>query len=72
MYKKVDIKKTPKRYRDIIRFIVEHRLIKHVITIQRFVRRRKMRKWVRQHRLVADNKVKYDVSFLENKGFERG
>jgi hypothetical protein len=31
-----------------------------------------MRKWVREHRLVADNKVKYDVSFLENKGSERG
>ena len=51
---------------------MEHRLIKHVITIQRFVRRRKMRRWVRQHRLVADNRVKYDVSFLENKGSERG
>lgn len=32
-YKQVDIKKTPKRYRDVMRFIVEHRLIKHVITI---------------------------------------
>ena len=47
---------------------MEHRLIKHVITIQRFVRRRKMRRWVRKHMLVGDNTVKYDVSFLENKG----
>ncbi len=32
-YKEVDVKMVPKRYREVIRFIVEHRLIKHVITI---------------------------------------
>ncbi len=32
-YKEVDVKRVPKRYREVIIFIVEHRLIKHVITI---------------------------------------
>ena len=32
-YQQVDLSKAPKRYRDVLRFIVEHKLIKHVITI---------------------------------------
>ena len=32
-YKEIDLQKAPKRYRDLIRFIVEHKLIRHVITI---------------------------------------
>ena len=69
-YKEIDLQKAPKRYRDLIRFIVEHKLIRHVITIQRHFRRRKMKEWIYKNSngtvAKAGQTVKVDVSFLES------
>lgn len=36
------LSKVPIAYKELYQFILEHRLIKHVIIIQRFFRKRKM------------------------------
>ena len=61
-------------YKDLYQFILEHRLIKHVITIQRFFRKKKMQRWLRDHQPQCQigashpKSVKVDVSFLEPNG----
>ncbi|CDW79638.1 UNKNOWN [Stylonychia lemnae] len=50
------LKRVPLVYRDIYDFILEHRLIKHVIVIQRFIRKRKMRQWLNEHEIDQQQK----------------
>ena len=65
--------RVPIRYREVQAFILEHRLLKHVITIQRYVRKQNMKAWLKDHAIAAQSEtikkkdtVKIDVSFLES------
>ena len=39
-YQSINVAKMPKKYQNVYHFIVKYRLLKHVITIQRFIRKR--------------------------------
>ena len=46
---KKQMKEAPVKYRDLYEMIIEHKLMRHIILIQRYFRKRKMKKWLEAH-----------------------
>eukprot|EP00347_Sterkiella_histriomuscorum_P019570 403341130 len=65
------LKKVPVCYRDLYEFILEHRLIKQVIQIQRFIRKRNMRRWLIEHNVEDQDTGQNQNNNNEQGNFER-